>query len=791
MLMMDIASRAALLLAAAGLGTLLLRRSVAATRALVWGTSLVCILALPLLGRVVPELRVPILLAVQERASLEGDSADTASGVVKPLGSASEALATRSSSLERANTSNGRIRSVSSSHTTVARGSEGRPPRRFRELQIEGGRPRSAAGAATSGMTSSVSGRLAPLVATIVAFAKLVDRLADAARSVGFWRVLLVAWAVGVSLLIARLAVGVGRVAWLARRAKRVTSGALYERSRQVAAELGVRSPVVLLETSAAVVPVVCHWVRPHLLVPPAMRDWSAERQRVVLLHELAHVRRHDCRLQLFAYLSVALHWFNPMAWLALRRLGVERERACDDIVLQAGVRPSAYADHLVAIARASRSRWLGGQVDPALAAAMALFRPSRLAGRVSAILDPSVRRQSPNRRTNVSVLAFAAVVLLPLAAIQPVPAIAISQQAPAAPIVMVQAPPSPTAGAPAAQPTQTQSAAPAPLASESHSVPTAAPLPPGIFPSPAPSGVPLATVAPTPIAQSGEPTIDELVQMRIHGVTPEYIEGITTMMGRPPVIKELIQMRIHGVTPEYAEEMRQAFGDGLELDDLVQGRIHGASPEAAAALRSAFGDELRFKDVIQARIHGVSAEYSGRMAELLREDLAFKELIQMRIHGVTAEAIEGVTVAFGRTPSAEEMVQVRIHGVSAEYADGMRAVFGNQLELDDLVQGRIHGLDGDYARGMRNAFGDGLEFDDLVQGRIHGVSSEFAGAMAEQLSGELAFRDLVQMRIHGVDEEMIRELEAAGYDDRTADELVRIKIHGMERIMARRGRQQ
>jgi beta-lactamase regulating signal transducer with metallopeptidase domain len=73
------------------------------------------------------------------------------------------------------------------------------------------------------------------------------------------------------------------------------------------------------------------------IVVPATAETWSDDRRRAVLLHELAHIARHDCLTQLLAAVACALYWVHPGVWWTAHRLRRERERASDDRVLATG----------------------------------------------------------------------------------------------------------------------------------------------------------------------------------------------------------------------------------------------------------------------------------------------------------------------------------------------------------------------------------------------------------------------------------------------------------------------
>ena len=171
---------------------------------------------------------------------------------------------------------------------------------------------------------------------------------------------------------------------------------------------------LVLRRARESVTPLTWGVLRPLLILPDSCEAWSDERAFEVLVHEAGHVRRYDCLTQLLASAACVVYWFNPLVWLASRRMLTERERACDDFVLLAGARASDYANDLLDVARSLGAPWATSHVTTAMA------RRSQIAGRLLAVLDPDLDRTAAGRRALLAAAALAATMLLPLASATP-----------------------------------------------------------------------------------------------------------------------------------------------------------------------------------------------------------------------------------------------------------------------------------------------------------------------------------------------------------------------------------
>ena len=212
---------------------------------------------------------------------------------------------------------------------------------------------------------------------------------------------LLLLWYGGAAVLMLRLAVQIARIEGVIRRARPLAPSHSRRMADRLVCALRVSRRVRFLTSDEVQTPLTVGAIRPVVLVPAAAEQWSDERMRIVLTHELVHVMRHDWLLQTLGYMVRAGYWFNPLTWVAVRRLSDEQEKACDDAVIALGTKPSVYATHLVNVAQGLPLRYAAG-------AALPMARTSRLEGRLKSMIESSPVRGGARKHAIVAMAAMA-----------------------------------------------------------------------------------------------------------------------------------------------------------------------------------------------------------------------------------------------------------------------------------------------------------------------------------------------------------------------------------------------
>jgi beta-lactamase regulating signal transducer with metallopeptidase domain len=205
----------------------------------------------------------------------------------------------------------------------------------------------------------------------------------------------------------------------LARAAVAIDNKVLLDLHTRLCREHGRHRPIRLLRSPRVPGPLTVGLLRARILLPQAAESWTTADTEVeaILRHEIAHVVRRDNLMNLAASIVAILHWFDPLAWLALTRLRREAELACDDAVLRGGVRPSAYARILLAHARQPARHNGRFAIEPTVPFACHAERRLRL------LLAAKVNRTRPGRLATAAFTILLMAVTLPLTSLRtPVP---------------------------------------------------------------------------------------------------------------------------------------------------------------------------------------------------------------------------------------------------------------------------------------------------------------------------------------------------------------------------------
>jgi GWxTD domain-containing protein len=189
-------------------------------------------------------------------------------------------------------------------------------------------------------------------------------------------------WMAGVFIFYLRYAAGFLSLARLSRRGICAVPEIWQDKLADLSAHLRVSRPVRILETSLADAPILIGHFRPLILMPVGLfTGLPAAQVETILLHELAHIRRHDYLLNALQNLVDGLLFYHPAVWWISHVVRAEREKCCDDVVVGISGNPHEYARALTAL---EETRWSGR--EPAVAA-----KGGSLMKRIRRLLYPTV----------------------------------------------------------------------------------------------------------------------------------------------------------------------------------------------------------------------------------------------------------------------------------------------------------------------------------------------------------------------------------------------------------------
>jgi beta-lactamase regulating signal transducer with metallopeptidase domain len=573
------------------------------------------------------------------------------------------------------------------------------------------------------------------------------------------------------------LALGFWGVARLGRRAQVVRDPDWLRTVHDAADRLGLRRPVLLLRARGAVMPATGGLLWPSVVLPDTADQWPDDRRHAVLAHELAHVKRFDTLTQALAQVACVLFWWHPAVWYAAKRLRVERERACDDLVLRAGTRASDYASHLLEIARSHKGPRL------ARAALVSMARPSHLESRLLWVLGERTRAV-PSPRATLLTVAAALLIVAPLAAMRPTAGMAAGGgERPSLFGSVLEDQDDSAHDKKGREHEKAKDRAYDAAYDRAYD---------GALDSVVDAEVDGARDAARDAGKKGRepgdtiPTVEELVAMRAVGVDAAYIAELRAAGYTVLTPEQLISMRATGVSGRYVGELSGAGLARLEPEALVGLRAVGVTPAYLAELSRYGYTRLTAEQVTGMRAAGVDGAYLDALRGHGYTGLAPEAVTGMRSVGVTTAYIEQIAAAGYPRLSAEELTSFRALGVTPEYLRELERMGFRNLSASDVQGMRAMGVNSGYVAELRDAGLQGLDAETITGLRAAGVTVAYIRELADVGLTALTARQLMELRNAGVTAAYVRELETAGFRRLSAAELVRLRNSGVDRTLIR-----
>ncbi len=471
------------------------------------------------------------------------------------------------------------------------------------------------------------------------------------------------AWLLGVAFFSLRSAGGFLLLERERRKQSVTASARVLAICQTLQRRLGLERAIRYCECTWLQAPAVIGWFRPIVLLPvTALTGLSEEQLQLVIVHELAHIQRLDPFVNVFQISVETLLFYHPAVWWLNQRIRAEREHCCDDVAVSLCGNPLEYARALTLM-----EEWRSA---PALAMAANRGPLTERIFRMLGVKPSGAGTRGIGLTGGVLCLTAALVAGNALLGIAyPKPVVHAGQISPAGFGLRAAANP---------QSSPAPASAPAPAAKPS-------PARPAVASQPAASG---SYIDGMKAAGLDNLTVDQLIAMKIQGVSPDYVHDLRSL-GLSPDVDQIVAMKIQGVDGAYVRGLKDG---GLQpnIDQLIAMKIQGVTPDYVRALHE----------------RGLQPNADN--------------LVAMCIQGLTPDYVRDIQ-ALGLKPSIDQFIAMRIQGVTAEYIKSLQAA-GLKFDVDDIIRAKIQGITKEFIeRAVKHGF-QNLSLEKLIQLKEMGV---------------------------------------------------------------------
>ena len=521
------------------------------------------------------------------------------------------------------------------------------------------------------------------------------------------------AWFLGVGLLSLRTAGGLVLIERMRRREVKPVARELYEKYLALQRKMGLERVIRYCECVQLDAPSVLGWFRPVVLLPArALLGLSEEQMEMIIAHELAHIRRLDGLVNLFQIGVETLLFYHPAVWWVSQRIRAQREHCCDDeaVALCGDAVNYARALTLMEEWRTAPSLLMAANRSPlservvrllGLDGAVGRFRVAGMALAVACLAG--------------AMLAGNAFLGVAHAALGNNASAARERASTSVPVIDEQGSGSVIVVRPANASTAGKHFAPTEQAAKDKENDKLKEKKQERDDEQA--GKKESYLEGLEAAGFKNLTADELMAMKIQGVTPAYLKEIHDL-GMKPTVEEFIGLRVQGITAEYIRDMR-SITPNLSIDELIGMKVQGITPQYANDMR---GLGLKFDP---------------------------ENLIGVKVQGITPEYVKGMQ-ALGFKPDTEELIGMKVQGITPDYVKAIEAT-GLKPDVDSLIGMKVQGITPEYVKSMQDAGFKNLDVDELIGARVQGITPEFIDKARKHGFANLTLDKLIALKEAGV----------------------------------------
>src|SRR5437763_12701609 len=503
------------------------------------------------------------------------------------------------------------------------------------------------------------------------------------------------AWFLGVVLLSLRTAGGLFLIERMRRKELRPVGRELYLKCIAWQLKMGFERVIRYCECDRLDAPAAFGWIRPVVLLPVrALSGLTVDQIEAVIAHELAHIRRLDCFVNLFQIAVETLLFYHPAVWWVSQRIRIEREHCCDDeaVALCGDAVNYARALTLMEEWRTSPSLVMAANRSPLSHRVVRLLGLDGAAGRfrVAGMAVGGACRAGVMLEGNVFFGVARAALGNKANANH-------AQEQGSRRVIVVR---------PAKASTYTRSSASTEQADKDKDKDK----------EQRQTANKESYLDAMETAGFKNLSADELIAMKIQGVTPAYVKEIHDL-GMKPSAEEFIGMRVQGITSEYIRDMR-SIAPTLGVDELIGMKVQGITPQYAREMRE-LGLQADPENLIGMKVQGITPQYVTEIDALgLKTDA--DDLIGMKVQGITPEYVRGLQ-ATGLKPDVDNLIGMKVQGITPEYVKSMQDL-GFKLGVEELIGAKVQGITPEFIEKARKHGFQNLTLDKLLALKQAGV---------------------------------------------------------------------